>query len=349
MALVLKEGILANNDILSETEFKDFIDPILDERLLHNLNLRLNSILKFIKRGQIKEAYKEWESLQRNILQNKDYAVSLLFIENINSENKDYQFKHATKEYDILNDRGKLTHISNLMKVAYQESIQEQINEHLSEFITDISTKTISDIELIRDIFKSKYHDIKHNSSEARWNTHNWTYKNIIYGNNPVWQGNAADAFMNHMAHLHVQILAGSIPAEQQNLFAQSVWNEEKDNIFKLLADSLNHVSWITGGDIIIKYQGQLFNIQLKTGQILKNSSKQRRRIGGKLKTTELTNLIIALKNDIILKDKPALIHRLYTELKTSGWVEETDKDTVDIITNLITTNLHSVKNLTIN
>ena len=349
MALVLKEGILANNDILSETEFKDFIDPILDERLLHNLNLRLNSILKFIKRGQIKEAYKEWESLQRNILQNKDYAVSLLFIENINSENKDYQFKHATKEYDILNDRGKLTHISNLMKVTYQESIQEQINEHLSEFITDISTKTISDIELIRDIFKSKYHDIKHNASEARWNTHNWTYKNIIYGNNPVWQGNAADAFMNHMAHLHVQILAGSIPAEQQNLFAQSVWNEEKDNIFKLLADSLNHVSWITGGDIIIKYQGQLFNIQLKTGQILKNSSKQRRRIGGKLKTTELTNLIIALKNDIILKDKPALIHRLYTELKTSGWVEETDKDTVDIITNLITTNLHSVKNLTIN
>ena len=349
MALVLKEGILANNDILSETEFKDFIGPILDERLLHNLNLRLNSILKFIKRGQIKEAYKEWESLQRNILQNKDYAVSLLFIENINSENKDYQFKHATKEYDILNDRGKLTHISNLMKVTYQESIQEQINEHLSEFITDISTKTISDIELIRDIFKSKYHDIKHNASEARWNTHNWTYKNIIYGNNPVWQGNAADAFMNHMAHLHVQILAGSIPAEQQNLFAQSVWNEEKDNIFKLLADSLNHISWITGGDIIIKYQGQLFNIQLKTGQILKNSSKQRRRIGGKLKTTELTNLIIALKNDIILKDKPALIHRLYTKLKTSGWVEETDKDTVDIITNLITTNLHSVKNLTIN
>lgn len=349
MALILKEGILANNDILSETEFKNFIDPILDERLLHNLNLRLNSILKFIKRGQIKEAYKEWESLQRNILQNKDYAVSLLFIENINSENKDYQFKYTTKEYDILNNRGKLTHISNLMKAAYQESIQEQINEHLSEFITDISTKTISDIELIRDIFKSKYHDIKHNASEARWNTHDWTYKNIVYGNNPVWQGNAADAFMNHMAHLHVQILAENIPAEQQNLFAQSVWNEEKDNIFKLLADSLNHVSWITGGDIVIKYQGQLFNIQLKTGQILKNSSKQRRQIGGKLKTIELTNLIIALKNDIILKDKPALIHRLYTELKTSGWVEETNKDTVDIITNLITTNLHSVKNLTIN
>ena len=48
MALVLKEGILANNDILSETEFRDFINPILDERLLHNLNLRLNSILKFL-------------------------------------------------------------------------------------------------------------------------------------------------------------------------------------------------------------------------------------------------------------------------------------------------------------
>lgn len=349
MALILKEGILANNDILSKTEFEEFINPILDERLLHNLNLRLNSILKFIKREQIKEAYKEWESLQRNILQNKDYAVSLLFIENIDSENKNYQFKYATKEYDILSDRGKLTRISNLMKVAYQESIQEQINEHLSEFITDISTKTISDIELIRDIFKSKYHDIKHNASEARWDTHDWSYKNIVYGRNPVWQGNATDAFMNHMAHLHVQILAGNMPTEQQNLFAQSVWNEEKDNIFKLLADSLNHTSWITGGDIIIKYQGQLFNIQLKTGQILKNSSKRRRRIGGKLKITELTNLIITLKNDIILKDTPALIDHLYAELKTSGWVEETNEDTADIITNLVTTNLHSVKNLTIN
>lgn len=349
MALILKEGILANNDILSKTEFEEFINPILDERLLHNLNLRLNSILKFIKREQIKEAYKEWESLQCNILQNKDYAVSLLFIENIDSENKDYQFKYATKEYDILSDRGKLTRISNLMKVAYQESIQEQINEHLSEFITDISTKTISDIELIRDIFKSKYHDIKHNASEARWDTHDWSYKNIVYGRNPVWQGNATDAFMNHMAHLHVQILAGNMPTEQQNLFAQSVWNEEKDNIFKLLADSLNHTSWITGGDIIIKYQGQLFNIQLKTGQILKNSSKRRRQIGGKLKITELTNLIITLKNDIILKDTPALIDHLYAELKTSGWVEETNKDTADIITNLVTTNLHSVKNLTIN
>lgn len=349
MALILKEGILANNDILSKTEFEEFINPILDERLLHNLNLRLNSILKFIKREQIKEAYKEWESLQRNILQNKDYATSLLFIENIDSENKDYQFKYATKEYDILSNRGKLTRISNLMKVAYQESIQEQINEHLSEFITDISTKTISDIELIRDIFKSKYHDIKHNASEARWDTHDWSYKNIVYGKNPVWQGNATDAFMNHMAHLHVQVLAGNMPTEQQNLFAQSVWNEEKDNIFKLLADSLNHTSWITGGDIIIKYQGQLFNIQLKTGQILKNSSKRRRRIGGKLKITELTNLIITLKNDIILKDTPALIDHLYAELKTSGWVEETNKDTADIITNLVTTNLHSVKNLTIN
>ena len=348
MALVLIEGILANNDILSETEFRYFINPILDERLLHNLNLRLNSILKFIKREQIKEAYKEWESLQRNIIQNKDYAVYLLFIENIDSKDKDYQFKYATKEYDILSNRGKLTRISNLMKVAYQESIQEQVNEHLSEFITDISTKTISDIELIRDIFKSKYHDIKHNASEARWDTHDWTYKNIIYGKNPVWQGNAADAFMNHMAHLHVQILTRNIPAEQQNLFAQSVWNEEKDNIFKLLADSLNHISWITGGDIIIKYQGQLFNIQLKTGQALKDSSKQRRRIGGKLKMAELMNLIITLKNDIASKDKPALINHLYTELKTSGWVEETNKGAANIITDLVTTNLHTVKNLTI-
>ena len=63
----------------------------------------------------------------------------------------------------------------------------------------------------------------------------------------------------------------------------------------------------------------------------------------------ELMNLIITLKNDIASKDKPALINHLYTELKTSGWVEETNKSAANIITDLVTTNLHTVKNLTIN
>jgi hypothetical protein len=60
---------------------------------------------------------------------------------------------------------------------------------------------------------------------------------------------------MNHMAHLHVQLIAQD-SIDDQNLFATSVFREEKDNIFNLLYASKNNTSWVTGGDIIIKYAG---------------------------------------------------------------------------------------------
>ncbi|WP_291631400.1 hypothetical protein [Clostridium sp.] len=62
--------------------------------------------------------------------------------------------------------------------------------------------------KLIQQAFNLNDHDINTNATDARWHTGDWTYKNILYGSNPVWQGNAADAFMNHMAHLHAQVLA---------------------------------------------------------------------------------------------------------------------------------------------
>ncbi|WP_291631399.1 hypothetical protein [Clostridium sp.] len=50
-----------------------------------------------------------WENFQRDILNNKNYNVSLLFIENIDTEASNYKFKYASKEYDVLSNRGKLT------------------------------------------------------------------------------------------------------------------------------------------------------------------------------------------------------------------------------------------------
>ena len=109
--LILKEGVLANNDILDYNEFYNFMKEHLSEKVLKGLFARFNMISGHIKAGRYKKAYLMWENLEKDILLNNDYAVSLLFIENINSPDGNYNYKYSTKEYDVLSNRGKLTHL----------------------------------------------------------------------------------------------------------------------------------------------------------------------------------------------------------------------------------------------
>ena len=136
------------------------------------------------------------------------------------------------------------------------------------------------------------------------------------------------------MAHLHVQVIANQVD-KNDKLFPISVFNEEKDNIWNLLLASRNATPWFTGGDIIIKYGGQIYNIQLKTGQML-GPNQKRSRIGGKITTQKLLQLIEDLKNEINNGDKERIIQILYQELKTSGWVEPTNQIIGEIANSII-------------
>lgn len=334
--LTLKEGVLTNNDILNKDEFREFLKPLLTEEVLGRLLNDLNKMAECIEGDRIKEAYIVWEKLQQDILLNQNYAVSLLFIENINSPEGDYSYKYATKEQNVLSNRGKLTRLSQLSQKLFHESIEEQINNHLLEFLNNINTYNMR-WKFIQEIFNTGDSDSKRNAANARWKTHNWTYKNILYGDNPNWQGNAADAFINHMAHLHVQVFDGK-SVDNKNLFATSVFNEEKDNIFNLLYASKNSTSWITGGDIIIKYNNQIYNIQLKTGQMLQQG-KRRSRIGDKISTAKFLTFIKELKAEIQNKNIEEIISKMYEELKTSGWVEDTNQAISNIVKKMINNN----------
>ena len=337
--MVLKEGILSNNDILNFEEIKIFMKERLNETVLVSLYSKLNQIEGCIKQHKHKEAYKEWENLERDILLNKDYAVSLLFINNIQTEDKSYNYtySYSSKEYDVLSNRGKLTRLKQLSEKLFKENIEEQISFHLNQFLTDINSKNTR-YKFIKELFQSEDSDIKRNAANARWHTKDWTYRNILYGNNPQWQGNATDAFINHLGHLHAQIFAADYESDNKNLFAVSVFNEEKENLWNLLYASKNNTPWYTGGDIIIKYGNELYNIQLKTGQ--STLEKRRSRIGGDLATKQLLNLISELKDEIKNKDIEKLIQKLYFELKTSGWIEDTNLAVNNIANNLVKNNL---------
>lgn len=323
-----KEGILANNDIMTYDEFYSFMQPILNEELIKKILIRFQRIRALLQRNEIKKAYNMWENFQRDILNNKNYNVSLLFIENIDTEASNYKFKYASKEYNVLSNRGRLTRMKQLSEELFKASIEEQIAEHLQEFLGDVATKRLS-WELIQQAFSLNEHDVNTNATDARWHTGDWTYKNILYGSNPAWQGNAADAFMNHMAHLHAQILAAQISNENIQLFTTSVFNEEKDNIFQLLYNSKNTTAWYTGGDIILKFGGQIYNIQLKTGQ---QTNTRRRRIGGKIAKISLINFINDIEYDLKNVNIDEIIKKLYNELQTSGYIELTNKAANEVL-----------------
>lgn len=331
-SMIYKEGIVADNDILSFEEFRVFAQEQFNEKILNSLYARLNQIEGCVRKGDYKGAYLRWENIEKDILLNKEYSVSLLFIENINTDSGNYNYRYASKEYDVLGKSGKLTRLKQLSQKLFKESIEEQISFHLNQFLTDIATQTTR-WKFIQQLFAGGDSDVKRNAANARWHTKNWTYKNILYGDNPVWQGNAADAFMNHMAHMHVQLMASNISEDQKNLFATSVFNEEKDNIWNLLYASKNTTPWFTGGDIIFKYGDQLYNIQLKTGQ--ETASKRRSRIGGKLATADLLKFIEQLKVEIKAQNVEEIIRLMYNELKTSGWVENVNHALSNEVNNL--------------
>lgn len=342
--MVLKEGVVAHNDILDYNEFKNFMKERLNKEIISSFSVRLNQIQGYIKKQDYKEAYKRWESLEREIFQNNNYAVSLLFVDNINIGSANYQFRYASKEYDVLGEKGELSKLSQLKPLTnelFKENLSEQVGQHLEQFLNQVAS-TFLPLSQARRVFNENNSGMKRRASNARWHTKDWTYRNIFYGDNPSWQGNTTDAFMNHMAHMHVQIMAQGIEDDaEKNLFAASVFQEEGNAIYDLLSASTNHTAWYTGGDIIFKYGNQLYNIQLKTGLINTNDKKQKRsKVGSKLATKNLLALIENLKVEIKKQDIDKIIDLLYNELKTSGYVEMTNEaiaKEIDKLTNLKT------------
>lgn len=323
--MILKEGVIANNEILSYEEFYNFMKERLTDTVINQISIRFGIIISDIQAKRIKKAYKAWEKFQTDILLNPNYFVSLLFIENINSQSGNYQYKYNSKEYDILSDRGQLTRLSQLNQEMIKEHLQEEVSEHLHQLLVDVEKNSLS-YELISNrLFIEANSKTKRNGAYARWHTHNWAYKQIFYGDNPAWQGNVADAFMNHLAHMHVQLLAGNISDNEQRLFAHSVFQEEGDNIYDLLYAAKNNTPWFSGGDIVIKYQNQIINIQLKTGQMME-AGKRRSNIGGGITIKRLLAFMTEMKEDLRTKNIDNIIQKMYNELKTSGWVEYTNQ-----------------------
>lgn len=334
--LVLKEGVFIKNDFLDREAFEKFLNNVIKERK-ERLLIYLDYMENAINQGNKDKFYKAWEMFYDRIFRNKDYAVTLFFIENINGTAKDYTFKQAL-ERNVITKSGLLSGMRKLQGFFDKSQTQEALAQHLENFMNGLSQnfgKEYNDIiknemgSKIRQNFilaRKKYY------SSNKTDNSMFNYKDIIYGRQSTWHGKAADAFMNHMAHYHVQVLAGMMSPDDKEEFSQSVFAEEGSNIFYTLRDSLNNTTWTTGGDVMARFNGETYNFQIKTK--IKNSKSSK--LGNTIATKEALSVIRQLKDLInnTVTQKEAIDY-LYEKLATSGWVEPTNQAIVDTIEEL--------------
>lgn len=332
MALFQKEGIVAFNEILNEQEFNTVMMQLIDAEWLNIFKLRLLDILNDIEANSIKSAYQKWEALQGEMLGNPNFATSLLFVSNLQGMDVpgSLQYSYVSQEYNILSEKGMFLNVQQGFENIMQDTIGEAVQSHLLGLKEDIETKEAPYrvVQLMNTL-----HDNK-SKAYARYRQDR-TYKNVLYGRSKSWLGNVTDAFMNHMAHLHMSM--EHLEENENGLgFTQSVFQEEKNNINKLLVDSTNKTAWFTGGDVIIKYNNQLYSIQVKSSMLAQGRGGK---ITSRIRTKGLKIVINNLINSLNM-GKLSVIQSLYNSLKTSGWVEHTNVNVNQIVDQLIGFNI---------
>lgn len=141
--------------------------------------------------------------------------------------------------------------------------------------------------------------------------------------------GFAADAFMQHVAKKHADLLLNSVPKT-----TLSPDFGDQDTIDNMVKESLNSTRWTSGGDvIIIDKTGQvILNVQIK-------ASLQRKALVGHLTMNELkirlTNIQRLLQNfsSSNIKDCKELAYQIYNMYKTSAIIQDINKE-IDNIAN---------------
>ena len=306
----------------------------------------LSIVQSFIDAGEIEYAYKLWETVLSPLLlfNNKYQEVSLMVISGMEHTE---DFAYTTRESDVLTPSGQIEAISkdkNEINMLFKNnSIQLYLSKHLHEMLNSVKTEQIF-VDKSQDPTKAYYNNTEYilkeyiKSKKSRQRRYSQffktdkeflTFKQLMYGESETWYGNVADAFVQHLAHMHSQIFLGNINNDFNYINNKSVFKEEGSYIMQLLADSRNNIPWYTGGDLILKLQhGVILNIQLKTTQNLIDFSSNKKQIVGDISANKLKEFLRKL--ELIFSKESINIEKLsnilFEELRTSAWIEGVNK-----------------------
>lgn len=306
--------------LLPEKEFVQLMTEMLDAKE-QNINLYLNNVLNYINRGQVKDAYHEWNKFQVELLKNP--TTSLLAILNFRSS-KDQTWTFVDDEENaILNQTGALN-IESIEQGLKREYNSQVFTKHLSNLFRSVNGEMETDE--INYMWGLESSDIKKRLNPIKYGDGLYTYKVAVYGSiaGRFYNGKIADAFLNHIGATHWEYLnsfsqKGFLPPD--DLLHSSVKDEERAihhlNFVKLLIASTNRTSWYTGGDLIVtNSSGQVVaNVQLKT------SGGSGSWIGN-IRTASLKSQIVKIQ-ETLFSDHQKTAQSFYTSLKTSSVGEQ--------------------------
>ena len=321
----VKTGAMIGGSFLPEKEFKEIIKELFDssDNVLKIRNI-LNTIIKYSDNPQI--IYNNIEKLETEIFKNP--ATSLLLIANLDDPLGHYTWSYNYKESKLL-DKGYLKYTKMLKKDILAQKYSQFLSEHLLDLINYIEHTKLKNDE-IDDYFAHYSFKSAKIKSELGKKVHDngGSLLNAVYGMNPTYKGQIADAFLNHLGNKHNELfLEKGIEIEKITPFKKSVKEEEGSHFLQLLLDSTNSTGWQTGGDLILVSNNQVVaNIQLKT---ILNENGQ----GQKIKTDNIVKQVQKLR-DFIDKDlvynKDKFADIMWDFLNTSAIFDKISKTMTD-------------------
>lgn len=324
--MAVKEGALIGGYLLPEKEFKEVIkDSILNnDENLKKIKDIFRRALNNIHIKNIRALYKNIEELESELLKNP--TVSLMVITNLNTQEEKMNFYLNKSEKNFIRKGGKISKSKALKNSILNEELNQILSQHLSNFIKEIENYTLTKKEM-KEFFEDNIFLSYERKREMgrRAKDSDYSLKQVVYGNNPQYLGQIADAYLNHIGNLHKSLLFNKMANLSEIKLPSSIKKEEGENFFQLLIDSTNSTGWWTGGDLIVLGSNNeiLANIQLKTRLSDTNSS-----VLGKITYEKLEKGLVDLYNlfeNDFLKDSEKFANDFYELFKTSGITQEVE------------------------
>ena len=320
------QGAMVGGSLLPEDQFKIIIKHLFlntdNVKILDNI---IDRALKNIHSNNIRAAYKNIEEFETQLLKNP--PTSIMLITNLNSESGNYKWAWNKDEKNVIRKSGKISFAKTIKNSLLEEELTNILSEHLLGLIRMIDTTELSNEE-INNLFKLYDYQKKDTKRIMGLRTRgDRNLKHIIYGDNPQYRGQIADAFLNHIGNMHKALFAGKI--DKMTPILQSVMEEEGSNFYQLLIDSTNNTPWYTGGDLILLGENSevIANIQLKT--IINEKSN----VIGKISSSTLETNLLGLKELIQAEnilDADLFANKMYKMFATSGIIEEVNNKIID-------------------
>lgn len=358
-------GIIFHDFFLDKDTFLPLYEDYYQEKKIE-IDSLVNKLLVLLEQYNVKNVSPAmaknfqflWKSFQSKVLANKK-PLQLLVSYRGDGSGKEAQFSQILNQEKVeeavntkygyvygINTGNQI--IKDSMQIVQAQNIENFLRIHLSGLLNQLYSKIDSNTAQALHKYHSQLINKNYtNKVKKRLHITNSPWYKIIYGEMPfvAWQGNAYEAFLNHMAN-HEPSLFNYLSSHGKNTAKNFNYNLQKKDVFleeggnqpdlghfpQLMMGQLNSIPWFAGGDIIIINEKLeiIYNIQLKTTGA-KNPTVFKENI------VKLKNFLIQFNSLNTVKDKAELLFEEFqNSVANSSIVEnlsiETENEIIDLI-----------------